>query len=313
MKLSAAASSSLRSALAGPARPATWLGATPAALYLQIAGEPGVLALLAHDAVRLPCALVLPTTRAELPLVATVAAADNEPLVGDGAVTWTGPAGPVVVRAVREWAPARVGRGTVAASALQALCAVLPAPDTLGIDSMLLPMLTSQPAAAVAELLGRGPGLTPAGDDVLAGFLLGARAFGHDAAEARAAAAALAPAHTTALSAALLWHAARGECIDELAAVAAALSRHSRSEGNRTKRCLTGHGELEQALRRLLAVGHTSGAALAVGLSAAAGAAANVMVAAPMTLYQQQGPNHDVSGQRPELRASAGFTAGATA
>jgi hypothetical protein len=313
VKLSAAASSSVRSALAGPARPATWLGATPAALYLQIAGEPGVLALLAHDAVRLPCALVLPTTRAELPLVATVVAADNEPLVGDGAVTWTGPAGRVVVTAVREWAPARVRRGTVTASAREAVRAALPALDTLGVDSMLLPLLASQPAAAVARLLGRGPGLTPAGDDVLAGFLVGARAFGHDAAEARAAVAALAPAHTTALSAALLWHAARGECIDELAAVVVALSRPSRSEGNPTERGLAGHNVLEQALGRLLAVGHTSGAALAAGLSAAAAAAANAMAAAPTTLYQQQVLNHDESDWRAGLRARAGSTERVTA
>jgi hypothetical protein len=260
VRLSAAASCSLRTVLAGPVRQAAWLGVTPAALYLQTAGEPGLLALLAHDAVRLPCALVLPTTRAELPLALTAVAADGEPMVGEGVVSWTGPAGPVVVTAVREWAPARVRRGIVASSALQAVRAALPAPAALGIDGELLPMLTDQPAAAVARLLGRGPGLTPAGDDVLAGFLVGAGAFGLDAAAVRAATAALAPARTTALSAALLWHAARGECIDELAAVAAALTNHG----------LDGQGELEHALGRLLAVGHTSGGALGVGLAAAA-------------------------------------------
>ena len=258
MRLSAAASSSLRPVLAGSPRPATWLGATPAALYLQLPGDPGVLALLAHDAVRLPCALLLPTTRAELPLTSLGPAAGT-PVVGDGVLTWTGPAGPVVVRAVREWGPTRACPGTVVASALTALCAGLPPPAALGVDAELVARLAGDPARAVARLLGRGPGLTPAGDDVLAGFLVGARAFGLDARRMRAVTAALAAGRTTALSAALLGHAARGECIDEVAAVVAAL---------------TGHGYPEPALGRLLAVGHTSGAALGVGLAAAAREAA---------------------------------------
>lgn len=280
MRLSAAASSSLRPVLAGSPRPATWLGATPAALYLQLAGDPGVLALLAHDAVRLPCALLLPTTRAELPLT-SLGPAVGTPVVGDGVLAWTGPAGPVVVRAVREWAPTRACRGAVVTSALTAVRAGLPAPAALGIDAELVARLTGDPAQAVGRLLGRGPGLTPAGDDVLAGFLVAAQAFGLDARRMRAVTEALAPGRTTALSAALLWHAARGECIDEVAAVVAAL---------------TCHGSPEPALGRLLAVGHTSGAALAVGLATAA-ATAHVMAAAAPMLYQQQGGSHDVAGR----------------
>jgi hypothetical protein len=286
VRLSAAASSSLRSALAGTARPGTWLGATPAGLYLRIIGAPGVLALLVHDAVRLPCALVLPTTRAELS-VESLGPAVGTPTVGDGALAWIGPAGLVVVRAVREWAPARVRGGAVVATTLAAMRAGLPAPAALGIDDEVVPMLTSDPAAAVARLLGRGPGLTPAGDDVLAGFLVGARAFGLVGTEVGAAIAALAPARTTALSAALLWHAARGECIDELAAVGCAVTRDvtggdvsggdvsggDLTGGDLSSRDVSGCGQLEPALGRLLAVGHTSGAALATGLAAAAAAA----------------------------------------
>ena len=62
-------------------------------------------------------------------------------------------------------------------------------------------------------------------------------------------------ARRRALSAALLWHAARGECIDEVAALAAALN---------------GRGDPDAAVERLLAVGHTSGAALAHGVLVAA-------------------------------------------
>ena len=114
MRLDAAASSALRAALAGPARPASWLGVTPAAVYLRTSWTPGVLALLATDAVRLPCALVLPSSAAELPLTCLADSA-GDAVVGDGCVTWTGAAGPVVVRAVREWAPAMVRAGAHAA------------------------------------------------------------------------------------------------------------------------------------------------------------------------------------------------------
>src|SRR5215469_759481 len=107
VRLDAATSSSLRSVLAGPARPAAWLGVTRAALYLGVPAMPGVVAVLAHGAVRLPCAMLLPTTAGELPLTAIGAQADGA-LLGDGCLAWTGPLGPVVVRTVREWAPARV-------------------------------------------------------------------------------------------------------------------------------------------------------------------------------------------------------------
>ena len=232
MRCLAAASSALRAVLAGPARPAQWLGVTSGALYLKTAGHPGALAVLAHDAVRLPCGLLLPTTSAQLPLASVAPSAlvpSAEFMVGDGAVSWTGPAGPVVVRAVREWAPARPARGNVAASALDAVRAWLRGADP-AVDGRLLADLAAAAgnhdasAAAAASLLGSGPGLTPSGDDVLTGFLVGAAAFGLEAAALRGATTDLAPARTTALSAALLWHAARGECIDELAAVAAVLT-----------------------------------------------------------------------------------------
>jgi hypothetical protein len=268
----AAASSALRSVLTGPPRPAEWLGVTRGALYLRTSGPPGALALLCHDAVRLPCGLLLAATSAELPLTSlapppapSAAAPSAGFIVGGGAVSWTGPAGPVVVRAVREWAPARPPRGQVAASALAAVRSGLGGADP-GVDARLLADLAGAAGdhdasvAAAARLLGSGPGLTPSGDDVLAGFLAGAAAFGLDAAALRHAITALAPARTTALSAALLWHAARGECIGELASVAAAVT----GQGWR------GPGQPGLALGRLLSVGHSSGAALALGLVIAA-------------------------------------------
>jgi Protein of unknown function (DUF2877) len=65
----------------------------------------------------------------------------------------------------------------------------------------------------------------------------------------------LAEGATTALSAQLLRHAARGECVAQVAAVVAVL---------------VGRPAPSDAVDQLLAVGHTSGAALAVGLLSAA-------------------------------------------
>jgi hypothetical protein len=329
MRCLAAASSALRPVLAGPPRSAECLGVARGALYLRVSQQPGVLAVLCHDAVRLPCGLVLPATSAEMPLTSIAPRSDSF-LVGDRAVRWTGPAGPVEVRAVREWMPARPPRGAVSGSALAAVRAecrfgassagegqgsradgwkfasagavvnVHPWSGALadpGPDVRLLAVLAAvdgdhdASVAAAAGLLGRGPGLTPSGDDVLAGYLVGAAAFGVDAAALRAAIATLAPARTTALSAALLWHAARGECVDELAAVAAVLTGQSRQgAGRAASRLLSvGHSsgaalaegsataaervlrrEAERAVSRLLSVGHSSGAALACGLVIAA-------------------------------------------
>ena len=283
MRYLAAASSALRLVLAGPARPAEWLGVTPAGLYLRTdppraGGRPGVVAVLTRDAVRLPCALLLPTTSAELPLTSLAQyslapysltsyprprPAASPCLVGDGEISWTGPRGPVVVRAVREWAPVRPARGTVRSSALAVVRAGLdgsvPQVDIRPLAAAMAAGGDHEAHIAVARLLGRGPGLTPSADDLLAGFLVGAWAFGLAVPGIAAAIAALAPVRTTALSAALLWHAARGECVDQLAAVASALC-----------------GQLPggPAVRRLLDVGHTSGAALAAGLVLAAEAAA---------------------------------------
>lgn len=281
----AAGSSALRPVLAASARRAECLGVTRGALYLKIAAPPGVLAVLTHDAVRLPCGLVLPTTSAELPLTSIAPARSCGIVVGSGQVGWNGPDGPVVIRAVREWAPAPLARGEVAAGALAEVRSVLgraglsgsglggaglSAAGINGTDPVVSSSLLTELGAAARDheaataaamrLLGSGPGLTPSGDDVLTGFLAGDAAFGLNAAALREATAALAPARTTALSAALLWHAARGEYIDELAAVAAALTSSSRSEP----------GQAANALRRLLSVGHTSGAALAFGLVTAA-------------------------------------------
>ena len=104
--------------------------------------------------------------------------------------------------------------------------------------------LTVRPQADIdlETLPGRGPGLTPLGDDILVGFLAAATFAGRDVrAEAEGAAR-----HTTALSATLLRLAAEGE-------LAEAAHR------------LLEDGDVEP----LLGFGHTSGAGIALGLASA--------------------------------------------
>jgi hypothetical protein len=105
-----------------------------------------------------------------------------------------------------------------------------------------------------AALGGRGPGLTPTGDDVLAGVLLVARALGSGSPRMLQRCARLAP--TNDVARAFLLCAAHGRCIepahDLLAGLAAADQPAVRS-----------------ALDELRGFGSSSGAALAYGVQVA--------------------------------------------
>lgn len=100
-----------------------------------------------------------------------------------------------------------------------------------------------------ALLAGLGGGLTPAGDDFLVGAMLAAWAgrFGEGAEQLCAPIAETAAPLTTTLSVAYLRAAARGECTEHWHRLFNALSLND----------ATG---MQQAIRDLLAVGHTSGA-----------------------------------------------------
>lgn len=106
-------------------------------------------------------------------------------------------------------------------------------------------------------LIGLGTGLTPSGDDYLVGLLAGLEASGDRswAPLARAIATA-APSRTTAIGAAMLGHAARGEYTERLHDVLIALA-DGRSRG------------LAAAVGRAMAYGATSGADTLVGVFAA--------------------------------------------
>ena len=126
---------------------------------------------------------------------------------------------------------------------------------------------TARRPAAVAldpmALVGRGPGLTPAGDDELAGALVAAHAVDDPRLDEWRSATreALLVRRTTAVSRGLLHHALDGWATPELAAYV-------------DEACT---GVTGPALGRLLEVGHSSGRALADGV-------AHVITARPSSL-----------------------------
>jgi uncharacterized protein DUF2877 len=219
----------MRQALSGPPCRGRVLARFPSAVYVAVPYAFGVIAVLGRDAVRLPCGLAVSATNLDLP---------GDVVVGGGALRF----GRIVIRPGRVMS-ARVERRPAPLRArVRAARAVVDPADL------------TQPG----RLLGRGAGLTPQGDDVLAGYLAGAAAYGVPADDVRVVVDNEAASRTTTLSAALLRHAAAGEAIPQVGGLLDALG---------------GRRALDSALAELFAVGHTSGAALASGVVAAAVAA----------------------------------------
>ena len=225
--------------------PMRTLGAFPTARYLQAAsGE--VLALLSAEAVPLPLGILLdrPASRLELDAPEMSCTIRGGRLYCDGSAvlitgardTWLRLAGEPrtehVARCRRRLSPTDPGR----------------------LDALTSP----DPADGVARVLGRGPGLTPAGDDVLCGLLAGARLFGRGADAVIGAVRrnlATRPRATTALSRQLLLAACAGHGLPQLQRLADEL-------------CSGGSAEVQSALAATTAIGHSSGDALAAGLLA---------------------------------------------
>ncbi|MGW0197643.1 DUF2877 domain-containing protein [Nonomuraea sp. NPDC003201] len=255
-----AASTAVRPVLESPRRPARVLAAFPAGVYLEVRTdlEPSVIAVITGAAIRLPNSVLL---AGALPSVTV----GDEASVGDrtielgplslGVRRWWDPAPPLgrIDRARLEQAAARFGdppqpglAGNGAVELLADSCA----------KGWLLGAVT-----AAEQLMGLGPGLTPSGDDVLAGLLVTLRHLGAAAGAERAVwladwlAATVtfdARTRTTPISATLLHCAARGESSPEVTAVL---------------RGITGGQSFEPALHRLHGLGHTSGSDLAQGVA----------------------------------------------
>jgi hypothetical protein len=250
------------------------------ALYLDVGGR--VLPVVSADAVALPTAVRLAVpSRA----VAWGVAAGDGVAVGGGRVAL--PAFDVVT--ARSWRPARVRRveprvgcsggrldshlGTRPDGVARVLSSELWAQASQdgwlaeGIRAVVSGLGCSggrqgshpstrlgEATAAVGALVGRGAGLTPSGDDALAGALLVAHAMVEGGALGDAVRARLGA--TTAVSAALLDAAADGYAAQPVVALVDA--------------AVVGDADaVSRALPAVLAIGHTSGGDTVAGIRAA--------------------------------------------
>jgi hypothetical protein len=250
--LPAAVSTLVAAVVHGEPVDATVIGAHRYALYLSVRGS--VLPVVASDAVAPPTAVRLAVPSGSVGWGVEVGQAVQ---VGGGRVTLPG----VDLVAVRSWRPARVRpvesprvgcpdgrRGSHLSTQLELSGA---GAESGWLADGIRDALTE---GGVARLVGRGAGLTPSGDDALAGALLVAHALGAgpdlaDAVRARLAA-------TTAVSAALLDAAADGYAARQVVTlVDAAVAADP--------------GAVRRALPAVLAIGHTSGADTVTGVRAA--------------------------------------------
>src|SRR5829696_4419698 len=144
-------------------------------LYLHVAG--GVLPVVTSDAVPVPTALRLAGRSGSL--VWGVAPGDRV-VVGHRRVVLTR----LDLLAARAWRPARVARASAGGPVGSEVTG-----GTLGdavratgwlADGIRDAVLARDPLPHVRLLVGRGRGLTPSGDDALAGALLVAHALGSD-------------------------------------------------------------------------------------------------------------------------------------
>ena len=231
--------------VAGPARTVPVLHAGGDAVYLDLEGT--CLGILGARAVQVPCGVRTQLTHVPEPPAGTPV------VVGDGVITMD-ELEVLVTNIVDTTVPvlspeaARWGGGHLDGlvhGRLDAVRAQLPG-DALD-------RLQAGDPESVGDLLGLGPGLTPLGDDVLAGWLAAAVASRHSGlADLRSNVALNARERTTSLSATLLACAARGEGVPEVRSLLTGVADANAAV-------------VEQSLSLLLRVGETSGEGLVLG------------------------------------------------
>ena len=244
--------------VAGPRRTARVLGVFPTCVYVGLGPHDSVLALLARDALLQPIGLRLPTWSAD---VRWHVSPGDRVDVGEGRV--------------------RLARADVVAARVQRLPRVAAPPAGRPLDrplgspldrSLGWPLEVERSLAALAQdlaaaalaaqpvgpllrgLVGAGRGLTPSGDDAIAGVVLALRAAGRLRAVDRVG-SHLGPLldRTTSVSAALLRAAVEGYAVPEVVALLAA----------------RGPSPDPRLLERVLAIGHSSGRDLLAGITGA--------------------------------------------
>lgn len=228
------------------------------ATYVDLDGD--CLGVLSRAATHVPCGI-----RTALPSLVGLpgpgrARVGDQVSVGAGRIGFTG-TDVTVGRLVDASVPTLDPALGATAGPTAALAAAMPWPVVTGeLPVAALAGLREGDPAVVTDLLGRGGGLTPLGDDVLCGWIATAAAASRpDRLAVTAQATRLAAHRTTLLSATLVGCAARGDVLPQF---------------RRLLLSLAPAGDPTPALTDLLAVGHTSGAGLAAGALLALGRAA---------------------------------------
>ncbi len=224
----AAAGPRVAGLLGGPVREVPVVHRGRDAVYVDLDGW--CLGVVSGPATRVPCALAVAPSMALDGVTVTS--------VGDGAVHLGGAGVVRVGRLVDTTVPKLHAPGPEHVQFLNKC--VETAVTELG-------SLVHHVASSPERLIGRGSGLTPLGDDVLAGWAATSYALGAPVTlpDARG--------RTTLLSATLLDCAQRGEVLPEFRALVVALHRPDDTDA------------LNTAAVTLAAVGHTSGAGLLLG------------------------------------------------
>ncbi|GAA4398683.1 hypothetical protein GCM10023168_05020 [Fodinibacter luteus] len=243
--MAGAASASVCSTVSGPSRPATVLHAGHDAVYLDLDGA--CLGVVSSRGVHVPCGVR--TRRPRLPLLRP----GDGATVGEGSIRLPGlevEVTEIVDTTVGVLGPDAVGR---AAHLLREAVGDRLAGALAELPEEPMRRLAECDASAVAGLLGFGSGLTPLGDDVLAGWLAVGAATRHPAlASIRTAVGLSARQRTTTLSATLLACAARGEGVPQFRRLLEGLA--------------VGDADLvEQSADDVLDIGDTSGSGLVLG------------------------------------------------
>jgi hypothetical protein len=231
------------------------LGSSSHAVWLLVGDA--VVVISSSDSTRLPNGVEVAAAASEDPFGSVQHGESVE--IGGNRIMLVG----LTVDVVRWWDPRPALPATTAEELgrlLQSLPSEVPDIDGSRLRDALHKMSGTGLLEAAGELLGWGTGLTPEGDDYLAGALAALAILGSAVGSEESAAmlaaieqplAELVVERTTTFSAALIDNALRGE----VAAPAGDLLR-----------ALAGRGDVETSHAELCAVGHSSGPALAAGI-----------------------------------------------
>ena len=256
VRVPAVASLALKRLFSAGVTNASVLGLSSRAVWLSAGGD--VAVVTTRDATRLPNGVEIAATSGTRLLESVAYGASVA--VGPDWIHFEG----LHVDLVRWWDPLPALPHTTTDDlgvAIVGLPHSVPGVDLGPLGSALAGSSSNDLVDASLALLGRGPGLTPEGDDVLAGALAATRSF------ATALGSSPAPAMLDAAEGALIDVATRRTTMFSAALIRCALRGEVAAPAGAFIRALAGRGDVGANHRALLRVGHTSGPALAAGIA----------------------------------------------